>query len=447
MKKIGLASLAIIIAAGAYYFSTGSEQLASAMKTQVNAEFATLQTKGFDVKAKEVSKQEEHFVLSFDEPAKIAAYLTSKGAKISAADAEMLKGLELGIDVKYLANAYSSVSLDLYPMTLPTVLTDSVEDASDKELLEQVKKMLAKKVFLVHVDVNKLGTGFKGYVTDIDESLQAKDQSKEPLNIILKDMTFKGSIEDEKLGRMTQVLKKFSILIANEMTVELTDITSEYQVSGKSAYDYDSNYKIDKIKALIPGELDFNMEGIEIASSAAVEQGLANVNVKTNIKSMHMKDKTQDTSLDSLQLKMEMNNLAVSAIEKLENVDPDDEAAIQALLKELLSHGVEFKVDDLSLKTFKLQDKEMKGFTLSAAIDIDKSLDLNQVATNPMLALAAIDADLKLSLSDDLFALAAQQPQAVMVMMLIQPESVNQQKVYKVELKKGKLTVNGKPMM
>ena len=443
MKKLGLGVLTLVIAAGIYYFSAGSEKLATAMKTQVDAEFASLKTQGFSIANEETSKKEEHFEISFDDSKKIADYITSKGASLSEDDAKALTGLKIGIDVRYLADAYSSVSFDMYPMTLPTSLTQSTKSPKDIKLLEQIKTMMENKVFLTHIDVNKLGTGFKGYVKDIDETLEAE----ETLNLVMKAFTFKGSIEDEKLTRMSQALKSISFSVANEMLVTFADISSEYALSGPSTYDYTSSYMVDSIKAKIDNEFDFTLKGLKVDSDSAVEKALAKVSLNTHIEAMSFKDKAQDTALNSLNLKMDFDNLSVASMKKLETLDPENEAELQAVVKELLSQGLTFNLSDFSIETLKIQDKDIKGFKLNAAMALDKNLDFTAIEKNPMLAMAAIDADLKLSLSDDLFALAAQQPQAVMVMMMIQPEAVNGQKVYKVELKDGKVSVNGKPMM
>lgn len=443
MKKLGLGLAAVLIAGGIYYFSAGSEKLAAAMKTEINAGFASLKSQGFAVENKELSPQEEHFVLSFDDPEKIAAYLTNKGAKISANDAKVLKGLKLGVDVSYLANAYSSVSFDVYPMTLPAILTENVEEPEEKRLLEQSKEMLAKKVFLMHVDVNKLGTGFKGYMKDIDETLQAN----ETLAFTMNDLSFKGSIDNEKVSQLTQVLKKMTFSVANDMSIALENIQSDYKISGASDYDTTTSYSVESAKAEVPGEFDFSFNGLNVSSLSATDKELLNATVKTNIKQMHFKDKTQDLTLKSLTYNMDANNLPLSAIKKLETLDQNDEDAVVSAMQELLSQGFTLNISDLSVEKFILLGKELKGFKLNTDLALDKTFDFVQATQNPMLALASVDANLNLTLSEDLFALAAQAPQAMMLMMLIQPESVNGEKVYKAELKDGKVTVNGKPMM
>jgi hypothetical protein len=64
-----------------------------------------------------------------------------------------------------------------------------------------------------------------------------------------------------------------------------------------------------------------------------------------------------------------------------------------------------------------------------------------------MAAVNAINANLTLSLSSELFTILSQQPQAMMAMMLFQPKDVNGEKVYKVELKDGSVKVNGQSIM
>ena len=115
------------------------------MKAQVNKELSSLQTQGFSVQNREISENKEHFILSFDEPEKISKFFTQKGAKVDAKEIEALKGLQVGVDVTYLADAYSAISLDMYPVTLPTVLTNSALSDEDKKIVAQLKKIMEKK--------------------------------------------------------------------------------------------------------------------------------------------------------------------------------------------------------------------------------------------------------------------------------------------------------------
>ena len=84
---------------------------------------------------------------------------------------------------------------------------------------------------------------------------------------------------------------------------------------------------------------------------------------------------------------------------------------------------------------------------MHTTLNIDKSLDINALQQNPMLAINAINANLDIALSQGIFAMVAQHPQAVMMMMLFQPKDVNNQKVYKIQLQDGTLKINDIPAM
>ena len=69
MKKSGFGIIGLILVAAIYYFTAGSAQITEEMKKQVNNELTTLEQNGFGVNNREIKETEEHFVLSFDDPA------------------------------------------------------------------------------------------------------------------------------------------------------------------------------------------------------------------------------------------------------------------------------------------------------------------------------------------------------------------------------------------
>jgi hypothetical protein len=182
-------------------------------------------------------------------------------------------------------------------------------------------------------------------------------------------------------------------------------------------------------------------------SNSEVNNNLATTSVESKIKFIHFSDNAQSTKLHNILFDMKASNLDVTAFEKLENIDPDDTKAMTSIFQQLLSKGVTLDMPNFSVESMDIAKEKVDGFTLSTALQIDKSLDLSQLEKNPMLAINAINANLELSISDGLFTFIAKQPQAVMAMMMIQPKSINGQKVYQVELKDGKLNINGKPIL
>ena len=443
MKKLGLAILGIVIIAALYYFSTGSEQLKLEMKTQVNKELASLQTEGFSVQNREISEKKEYFILSFDEPEKISKFFTQKGAKVDAKEIEALKGLQVGVDVTYLADTYSAVSFDMYPVTLPTVLTNQALSDEDKKIVAQLKNMMEKKALLVHLSVNKLGTGFKGYVKDIDEVIQGDDK----VNFTVTGLTYAGDIKENKISTMQQELKDFSVDVANELSMKLSNLTSDYTMTGTSAYDYKTAYSIEKV--ILDGKSEFHIliDNLDVASESSVKDGLATGSVQTKTKKINITENQKNTVLETLLFDMKASNFDIKAFEQLEKIDVNNDQEMYAVLQQLISQGIQLDISKFSIAKITTEGQTIDGFSMNTTFQIDKSLNINTLQQNPMLAINAINANLDIALSQGLFAMVAQHPQAVMAMMLFQPKDVNNQKVYKIELQDGSLKVNDIPAM
>lgn len=443
MKKLSLAIFAIIIIAVIYYMTSGSTQLTSEMKAQVNSELTSLQTQGFSVQGREISEKKEHFVISFDEPEKIAAYFTQQGAQLTVEDAAVFKGLQIGVDLSYLADAYSGISFDLYPLSLSESITSSASTPDDKKILSQIEKMLEKKTFLIHCDINKMGTGFKGYMKDIEEVLKSDTNVK----MVLNKLEFSGDIKEDRVQSFQQTLQSISIDTDDAFNFTLNGLKSNYRITGATLYDYKTEYSIEKITMQEKGVMLFMADHFEAMSDAKVKDSLLNTTLKTKTKSIVITDKDNKIILDTFLFNMKAENLDIKALEALGKMDPNNEKEINAGLQKLLSHGVQLEIPEFSVANIENLGQKMEGFHLSTLLHIDKSLNIAALQQNPLLALNTLNANLDLSLSNELFTLIGQQPQAVMVMMLLQPKNVNGKKVYKIELKGGRLTVNGSPVM
>ena len=443
MKKLGFGLIGLIFVAGIYFFTSGSEQLTSEIKAQVNAELSTIQTQGFSVQERKTGEETEHFVISFDEPKKIATFFTQNGAQLSPEDAEILKGLKIGVDLAYLPDTYSAVSLDMYPITLPTVITTSVQSEEDKKVLAQIEKMLEKKTFLVHAAINKVGTEFKGHMKDIDETIQGKENVK----MLLSKLKFTGDIKDDKVQGMKQTLKELSINVNSEFTMAMHHLTSDYSMTGTTQYDYTTNYNVEKMTIQSKDELNVLLNNFELSSNSTVKNGLSNGMLKTKTKSVVLEEKGKKIALDNILLEMKADNLDVKAFEQLGKIDVQNEKEINMVLQQLISQGIRFEIPTFSVEKVENKGQNMGGFSLSSLFEIDKSLNVTATQNNPLAAINALNANIDFSLSKELFAELAKQPEAVMAMMLFQPKDVNGKKVYKIELKEGKLSVNGKKAM
>jgi hypothetical protein len=412
----------------------------------VNSELATLEQNGFTIQNRDIKKSEEHFIIAFDDPKKIVDFFAAQGAEISMEDVSAFKGLKIGVDAKYLNDTYSALSLDIYPLNLPTGITELDMDKDDKLVIMQLNEILKKKGILIHVDFNKLLSSFKGHLKDIHETLQGANEVK----FNMEGVTFDGEIEKGKISKLNQKVKHITFEAKDEANVELSEFISNYKRTGPDSYDSTSGYTVKNIiltgineKSKVLVSID-NMSGNSITT---IKNDLAQSSIKATVDKINFEADREKSLLEGITFAFNIKNLDMLALQKLEKVDANNEKEINKLIQELISKGVSMEIPTFEIKKIESEGKKMDGFSLTAHIDVDKSLDLAALQTNPMAAMNAINTKTKVTLSSELFSLIAQQPKAMMVMMLIQPQEINGKKVYEVELKNGSLSVNGKPVM
>ena len=440
MKKLGLGILGLIAVAALYYFTLGADQVREKLQQELSTQLTELESKGFKISEREIKEREEHFVISLDDPKKASAFLTQQGMELSVQEAEELKGIKLGVDVEYLSHA---VALELYPVALPTQLSTSVTDENDKKILAQIEKMLEKKTFLLHVTADYSTTSFEGYIKDINETIQGEQEAK----FRLQGLHFSGKIKDEKISQINQTLNVMRLYVSDEINMYLSGLQSNYALTGASVYDYITDYTIEKVRMDSSDEFELSADAISVHSTSTVKDGLVSETLKSKMKTLEILLEGDRLALENSLLDLKVNNLDVSAFEKLQTVDPDNEQEFNAALQKLISNNVHLEITTLSADKVTLQGKKVDGFTLHSSIDIDKSLNLSRLETNPMYALDKIDAKLKVSLSKELLDVIARQPKAMIALMIFSPKDVNGEKVYSVELKDGALKVNGKSVL
>jgi len=447
MKKLGLGIIGVIVIAVIYYFTIGSSQATKEMKMRVNTELNMIEQNGFSIQERETKEKEEHFILTFDDPEKIVAFFKQQGSEITLENARALTGIKIGVDLKYLNDSYSALSVDMYPLNLPPSLSNApdLEDA-DKVLIRQMNDMLARKALLVHVDFNKLLSSFKGYVKDIHEKFKVETD----VQIDLEGATFEGDIKNDRISALTQSVNIMHVVSGDELEISLNDLKGHSALTGKSLYDSKSAYSVALMNISAKEKqnsfsLDVkNMSGEDVTS---VTNGLASNKMTVKVDEMEMKENTEITKFTNTSFAFNIDNLDMKVLEQLEKVNVNNETERNKLMQALISKGVNMEIPKFEVKKIFYQGKTFDGFSLSSTFQINKSADLAMIQANPFAALNAVNIKTKIVLSEALFTLIAQQPKAMMLAMIIQPQVVNGKKVYELELKNGKLTVNGKPMM
>jgi len=438
MRKLGLGLIGIVVIAAIYYFTSGSARVTEEMKKQLNHELTTLQQNGFAVEEREIKKNQEHFVLDFSEPKKIASYLKHQGLQVNTKELSSLKGMKFAVDAKYLGDTYSALSVDIYPKALPNEAIAELQK-EDPKLLARIEKLMANKTLLVHVDFNKLLNRFKGYVKDINETF--KDEVT--MNLFAKGMTFEGSIVNEKIKELQQHITQLSLHADKAVEVSLTNLTASHTLTGTSNYDTHTTYKVEKLKAYAADDFYVECTNLDGSSTTALHNKLLKSSASSTIEKIILKEKQKSYAFTETSLDVTLDNLDIEAFEKLQKTDPEDRLAINKLSEQILTQGVELNISNLSSKEVSIEKQAIGSFHLSAYGKIDPSLDLTAAQQNPLILLQALSSTLHIEASPTLFTHLMQDPRAMMVMMLIPPQEKNGKKIYDVSYIKGKLTVNG----
>lgn len=434
--------MGLIVVAALYYFTAGSAQITQEMKKQVNNELTTLEQNGFGIHNRQIQETQEHFVLSFDEPVKIADHLTSQGSRVTREDMQALKGLKIGVDAKYLNDSYSALSLDIYPVALPRSILEETEE-EDKAALERIKKMIKDKTLLVHLDFNKLLSGFKGYIKDINETFE----EEEKITCISQGFKFEGELENEKVKTARQTLKLFSVEAGKEFTMKLSNLASHYTLTGPSSYDSKSGYSIGKIELQGEPGSSMLMENMSGNAVSSVRNDLLKSSITTKTELIELTEAQKKYTMNDILFDFNIDNLDIVSFEALQGVDVNNEKTINALTQKILAKGITMSIPNFSVKKLAENEKPMEGFALRSSLAIDKSFDINTASQDPLALLNALSSKTKISVSNELFTHIAQEPRAMMVLMLLPPAQKEGKKIYEIEFVKGRLTVNGTPMM
>ena len=440
MKKI-LILLIVLIAGGAgYYFGFGSAKVTEALKARVETELGVLQNNGFRIEDRKVEAKKEHFIIHYADPDKIAHYFRSKNINLSDEDAYTFKDLKIGVDLNYLKGAYSAVSADIYPVAFPPALIRT-ETRQGRNELDRIAK---DKVFLVHIDINKLFTSFQGYLKDIDENFK----DVESLKIVSRGFKFGGTFDKDLLTSSSNTVEKLSFTSNQEAEFALEKLKGSYTLNGKSIYNFSSNYTVGKIFFRDGNDQNMTLNDLTFDTRGIAEKGFASSSANFKLSSADIYEGQREHRLEDITGKFSLENLSIPALERMEQLDANDTEGFNQAFKSLLAKGIVLKMDEFSAK--KIRDKNGKmtdGFIINSVVRIDKVTDFKPIEENPFLLLDIIDATVHMEFSDALYAQMQRRPELAIVSLMFTPLSRDHKKIFDIEYKGGSLKINGKPIL
>lgn len=442
-KKLGFLILGIVLTAVVYYFMSNNISTTKALeqntklKQQVNMQLTQMQSSGFSILDREIQQEEEHFVISLDDPQKATVFFAQKGLRIDIEEAEELKGLKVRVDVSYFNNA---ISLDLYPVTLPINLKTILATEENKDLSAQIDEMLKQKVFFMHMDVDHSATTFTGNVKDISETI--KDEKE--IQLTLQGYEFSGELKGERVTKFKQTLNESHLQMGDEMDRYISGLESSYELTGATTYDYISDYSIEEIKINEAPMAVLHANNISLHSTSNVKNGLAEEKFNIKMNNIDILTEEEKIGMKTLLLDMNMSNIDVAALEKLQKTDSKNIKESDALIETIVSKNIHMDISMLSVEQMILHGKEIPGFTLHSKMDIDPSLDIYQLGINPKHARNKMNGDIHLSLSKELLNVIKEDPKAMLTYMMYRPKRKLGQRIYDIRIGNGKIKVNGK---
>jgi len=446
MKKIALAFVALIIIFVIYYITIGSKQLTVEIKKEVNRELVQLKGSGIGINEQNLSTEKQKILLTFQDTDKITTYLNKQGLQLKRNDIEILKGMQIGIDIEYNPNTSDAVAMDIYPIKLPISFYQNI-DKNDNSIVE-LEKMIKDKLLVIHVNINKLLSSFDGYVKDIDREFKDNGTTA---HLVTKGFNFDGTINDKKIEDIKETIETISYQVDNQLNININGLTANVQNSDKSLYN-NIEYSIKSLDIMNKIKKPFSIKINDISgiSQDKLKANLLDSESKVKISSIDFTQNGKKTILSSIIMDTLVKNINKKALDKLQKLSSKDidNNEIMPILKEILKDDISIDIPNISIAKITSDGKSFDGFKIKALIKTDKNFDWKSLDNNPLAVSNLFDAKVNIEASNEFINLiSSANPQVMVIMMVLQPVEKNGKKYYDIEFSKGELKINGKPFM
>lgn len=442
MRKPVYGLTGIMVAALIYYVAAGSTQIADEIKKQVDTELAVLKKNGFDIENRTAKDNTEHLIIHFSDPEKIAHYLSAQGLRVDAENAKIFQGMKAGINIHYLPDAANALSLEIYPLNLPPSITSGASQEEDQKALQAAQNLIDKKVFLLHIDFEKLLSGFKGYVKDI----HITPESNQQIELVMRGMIFEGNIEKEQIKTIAQKLEFFSLRAADDFQIQLSNVKSTYMLTGPSLYDISTKYEIGQMQFDEKSGVSLHLDHFNTDSASWTKEDLLSNRMATKIETITIDANNKKAKLEGVVYEANVSNLNIPALEKLSQTSTNEQNETIILFGQMLSNNAALDISALRVAKIETDAKTMDGFTANARLSFNKNIDFQAWQTNPLTLLETINVQTNISLSSELFMYFMEDPRAMIIPMLFPPKEENGKKIYDIRLHKGMLKINDVPL-
>jgi hypothetical protein len=299
---------------------------------------------------------------------------------------------------------------------------------------------------------------------DIDENMQSTSKSGKKTEAkfqilghkVINNSTDKAIIADVKFDKINIGIKARDNVnfLFNEM---------KYNINYKSQFINNGELKIKNISLKIDDNRNLQLGETMLLSSGLITNGIYSANSTISTSDFKLKAKGANTSLDDLFIDLNLNDLEYKNIEKLNSAYLDFESASlystntkdrkiqmeaskKSLINELttlVNNGLSLKVDT-SVVGLKSQKLNLDAVELKLDAKLDKN-DLSIKTFNKFSILTSLSAKAKLQMEDEDYKNISStiHPRMAQIVSMYALKE-NGKVVFNLDLKKGKIEVNGK---
>jgi len=455
MKKIVIA-LGIIVLIAAALPILGN----SFMQSTIDARVKEFDSYGLKSKNTQTSTSyltsKKHFEFVLENSDEFISYLNQYAdQQVSPYANAMLKGVVIGADLEYSNLPFSKeITLDIYPLSMSPEMAENLQ-TKDIKFYTYLKKFLANKGILYHIDYHILSEDFSGYVKDIDQRYLLDDGTE--FELFLKDTSLQGNGKLIAPNTLVSKLKELHLSLkqADEnILFNLKNLQTSTSYESKSTYL--SSVKLEDFNFTLQSTTnkgDFTMKNININASSNTQGEFAELDSKSSTKLMNLNSNGFLLNIENFNMDMGVDSLDKTSFEETlllaSQMKKSNDAQMQQKLvraaAQLVSKGFVFNIGDFSIKNVTLNNVEKLGglkiqsqTTFKADQDFMKKLQIS-----PLLIIQNMKNLTKIRVSKEIYAkLTKERPLPSQMNQYINKDGDDY--IFDMSYLNGELKMNGK---
>lgn len=392
----------------------------SFMKKLIDENIQALESNGLVIKKSTRDSgylsTKEHFEFVLQNTDAFENYLSSyTRTTMPPAMNRVFKGATIAADIEYSNIPFSkAITMQIYPLTLSNELMQEMK-INDPKAYKQFIDFLESKGILYHIEYNLMSEEFSGFIKDIDESYELKDNAK--LLMKLKDAKFYGKgdlLAPKKLEFVVHTMNFNAQDGTNTLSLNINSLTSSSDFESFSKYT--SSTKVFQIKLFMKGAQDninIIIDNMNTTSLAGMKEKKVDLSSKSYIENLKFHSNKLDFTLKAFNSDIAVNALDKKSYEEfialLTNAKTMNKTLLQQKLQssllELFSHGMQVKVSDISLQNITVDKvEELGGMKITSVLKVKEDKNLaDKLKVSPMLLIGNIEMNVNIKLATALY--------------------------------------------